>query len=371
MKTKFVILSLLSFVVVGSAFAQIEQDDMYFNSKDRAKLREAQKSNSVVLASSRDAKREQDEDVNPTDSYSARNVNPEFTSRAQSKTAAEDEQDYFVTNYRYANQGFYNNFNTRYNTWYNSSWYRSNYWGSSINGWNSPYYGSAYDMYGNPWANPYYRSGWSSGFSFYYGNSWNYGMNNCFSCSPYAYYDPYYDFYNPYYSYNPYSFWGPSYYNRPMYRYGGGWGTPTRVVYVTGDNRGTYGKRSSRSAQIDRDTDRGTRGTGRIVEGGRDGGRTPSGGRINREQEYYNNTWRNSNRSNNTNSSWSTPSRTATPSWNNNNSNNSNNNSRSSWESQQRSTPSYTPAPSRSSDAGRSSTPSSGGSGGSRSRGRD
>ena len=368
MKNKVIILSLLSFVVVGSAFAQVEQDDMYFNSKDRAKLREAQKTNSVVLASRNS--RERDEDINPTDSYSARNVNPEFTSRAQSKTAAEDEQDYFVTNYRYANQGYYNNFNTRYNTWYNSSWYRSNYWGSSINGWNSPYYGSAFDAYGNPWANPYYRSGWSSGFSFYYGNSWNYGMNNCFSCSPYAYYDPYYDFYNPYNAYSPYSFWGPSYYNRPMYRYGGGWGTPTRVVYVNDVNRGVYGKRSSRSAQIERDGDRGTRGTGRIVEESRDGGRTPSGGRINREQEYYNNTWRNSNRSN-TNSSWSTPSRTATPSWNNNNSNNSNSNSRSSWESQQRSTPSYTPAPSRSSDAGRSSTPSSGGSSGSRSRGRD
>ncbi len=367
MKIKVIILGLLSFVVFGNAFAQVEQDDMYFNAKDRAKLREAEKSNSIAYTSSRKAK-ERDEDSNPTDSYSARNVNPEYTSRAQSQTSQSDEEDYYVANYRYANQSYYNNFNSNYNNWYNNPWYRSNYWGSSIYGWNSPYYGSPYDAWGSPWGNPYYRSSWSSGFSFYYGNSWNYGWNNCFSCSPYAYYDPYMDFYNPYYAYgyNPYMSFG-----RPYYYGGGAWNRPYRVVYIENDDyRGNYGKRNSRSSQLSRDSDQGTRTNGRIVDG-RDG-RTNSGGRVNREQEHYNSTWRNTNRSN-TNSSYSTPPRTSTPSWNNNNSNNSGN-SRSSWESQQRSTPSYSPSPSRSSDAGRSSSPPSGGSSGSgsrSSRGRD
>lgn len=364
MKIKVIILSLLSFVVVGSALGQVEQDDMYFNAKDRAKLREAEKSNSIALASAKQSRQGSDEDSNPTDSYSARNVNPEFTSRSQSETSKADEEDYYVPNYRYANQSYFNDFNRNYNNWFNNPWYRTNSWGSSMNGWNSPYYGSVYDSWGG--ANPYYRSGWSSGFSFYYGRSWNYGMNNCFSCSPYAYYDPYYDFYNPYYGYNSFNpYWG-----RPSY-YGGGWNRPTRVVYIENDDyRTNYGKRSSRSGQINRDRDSGTRGNGRVVDG-RDG-RTNSGGRVNREQEYYNNTWRNTNRSN-TNSSYTTPARTATPSWNSNDNNNntnsnSNSNSRTSWESQQRSTPSYTPAPSRSSDAGRSSTPSGGGSSGSGSR---
>lgn len=186
-------------------------------------------------------------------------------------------------------------------------------------------------------------------------------MNNCFSCSPYAFYDPYYDFYNPYYGYasafNPY--WGGGFYAR-------NWNRPYRVVYVDNDDyRANYGKRASRSSQLSRDNDMGTRGNGRVAEG-RGANRTNSGGRVNtnREQEYYNNSWRNTNRSNtNTNSSYTAPRRVVTPNWNNSD-NNSNSNSRSSWESQQRSTPSY--SPSRSSDAGRSYTPpSSGGGGGS------
>lgn len=360
MKIKVIIFSLLSVFVIGNAFGQVEQDDMYFNAKDRAKLREAQKSNSLAIASSRKSRKDMDEDLNPTDSYSARNVNPEYISRAQSNSSEADEQDYYVANYRYANQSHYNNFNNNYNNWYNNPWYRSNYWGPSIHGWNSPYYGSAYDAWGNPWANPYYRSGWSSGFSFYYGRSWGYGMNNCFSCSPYGFYDPYYDFYNPYYGYaqsfNPY--WGGSYFRN-------NWNRPYRVVYVENDDyRANYGKRASRSSQLRRDNDMGTRGNGRVADG-RDGSRTNSGGRVNtnREQEYYNNAWRNTNRSNTNTNSYSTPRRAVTPTWNNTNNNNNNSNSRSSWESQQRSTPTF--SPSRSSDAGRSYSPPSRGGGGS------
>ena len=126
-------------------FAQdIEQDDMYFNSTDRAKLREARKTNEVALASVKKTNRNSDayeETLNPTDSYSARNVNPEYTSRAQSQTAREEDEDYFVSNYNYrnSNQNNFNNWNNNFNNWYGNSWYRPNYWGPSINAWNSPY----------------------------------------------------------------------------------------------------------------------------------------------------------------------------------------------------------------------------------------
>ena len=58
-----------------------------------------------------------DEVVNPTDSYSARNVNPEFAARSNSQTAAADNQDYFVNNYKYNTSSNLNNWNNNYNNW--------------------------------------------------------------------------------------------------------------------------------------------------------------------------------------------------------------------------------------------------------------
>ena len=161
MKSKVLLISLLALVSAGSVFAQVEGDDMYFNASDRVKLREARKNNELTLASNRKRQQDEDDRLNPTDSYSARNVNPEFTSRSQSQTSEQDEEDYFVNNYRYSNTSSYNQFNNNFNSWYGNNWYRNNYWGPSISSYDSPYYGSMYDMWGNPWANPYYRSGWS------------------------------------------------------------------------------------------------------------------------------------------------------------------------------------------------------------------
>ena len=79
MKSKVVILSLVSLLFTVAASAQgIENDDMYFNSKDRAKLNAAKATE--VSASIKKSKKATvaDEAVNPTDSYSARNVNPEY-----------------------------------------------------------------------------------------------------------------------------------------------------------------------------------------------------------------------------------------------------------------------------------------------------
>jgi hypothetical protein len=372
MKLKVLFLSMLATALIGSAVAQVENDDMYFNSSDRVKLKEARKAEQMTLASNRANRNSDEEGLNPTDSYSARNVNPEFTSRSQSGTAAEDEEEYFVSNYRYNNASQFNNWNSNFNNWYGSSWYRNNYWGPSIYGWNSPYYGSAYDTWGNPWSNPYYQSGWSSSFSFYYGNSWNYGWGNTYN--PYCGYgyDPYGGGYSPYYGYG--SYYGSPFRSRNSYY-------PTYVVVADNDSRGAaYGKRASRSSQYNRETYGGNRGT-YSDNGGRDrantGGR--SGSTSGRERtEYYNNSWRNNN--DNSTISTSTPTRSAsTPTRTFNSGNNSSNTRSSSWESQQRSvsqpstpTRSFDSTPTRSFD----STPtrssggnsSSGGSSGSHSR---
>ncbi len=103
MKSKVALLSLVSFLFAFAASAQgVENDDMYFNSKDRAKLNATKASEVSYTASIKKNKKEivEDEPVNPTDSYSARNVNPEFAARSNSETAQADNEDYFVNNYQ-------------------------------------------------------------------------------------------------------------------------------------------------------------------------------------------------------------------------------------------------------------------------------
>ena len=364
MKVKVLFFSMLATAMVGSAVAQVENDDMYFNASDRAKLKEARKAEQV-LASNRSTKNSKEEELNPTDSYSARNVNPEFTSRSQSETTAEDEEEYFVTNYRYNNATQYNNWNNNFNNWYGSSWYRSNYWGPSIYGWNSPYYGSAYDGWGSPWANPYYRSGWSTSFSFSYGNAWNYGN---------GYYDPYYGFaYDPYWGsyYSPYCGYG-SYYGSPFrsrYSY-----YPTYVVVTDNNSRGAaYGKRASRSSQYNRETYGGSResysdnggngrSNGRVSSGSN--GRTNSSGR--ERTEYYNNSWRNANNDNSISTSSPTRS-TSTPTRSFNTGSNNSDTRSSSWSTPSTPTRSFDSTPTRSFDSGTRSSGSNSSSGGSRS----
>ena len=218
---------------------------MYFNSKDRAKLKSQKASEEAsVMASAKKTKKNQvieDEPVNPTDSYSARNVNPEFAARSNSQTAQADNQDYFVNNYRYNTNSNLNNFNNNFNTWNSNAWYSPNYYGSSINSWNTPYYGSYYDAYGSPWYNPYYRSGWSSSFSYYWGSSYNYGWGSGFGMAC-AYGNPYMNSWG----YAPYS-------------YGSGWGNnyyyPGSVVVVNNNyaepgKNVVYGKRASHGSAV-------------------------------------------------------------------------------------------------------------------------
>ena len=103
MKIKGFLIAAFSVVGIGGALAQgVEYDDMYFNSEDRVKLN-AQRGDVAYNTPSKAKKFDynESESLNPTDSYSARNVNPEYTSRAHTQTAQQDEEDYFVNNYQY------------------------------------------------------------------------------------------------------------------------------------------------------------------------------------------------------------------------------------------------------------------------------
>lgn len=331
MKIKNILLAFFCSVLVLPLAAQdVEHDDMYFTASDRAKLK-AKRNGERMVALSREKEEEQLEQdyINPTDSYSARDINPEYTSRLNAAEAQADNEDYFINNYRVAKQADFNNWNNNYNNWYNSQWYGSSYFGPNVNSWNNPYYGGYYDSWGNSWNNPYYRSGWSTSMSFGYGNSWGYGYNNGWGMG---------------YGYPMNNYWHNSWYT-PAYA---GWYSPWRsygyypgqIVIVEGNSRGpVYGKRPSRGRNYATSTD--TRPRNNNVD------RTAYGqnGRVAQKQEpYYNRTYSNSTTNTNTNSSFrpvQQNSRSNTQynrTWSNGNNNNNNNSS--SWSAPSRSTPS-------------------------------
>jgi hypothetical protein len=348
MKSKMALLSLVSFLFTFAVSAQeIENDDMYFNSKDRAKLKALKGTEVSYTASIKNNRKEKEkvevedeEALNPTDSYSARNVNPEYEARSNAQSAQSDNEDYFVSNYHYNNASSYNNWNNNFNRWYSNPWYGANYYDPYINSWNSPYYGSYYDQWGNPWRNPYYRSGWSTSFSYYWGSSWDYGWGMGLG---YGNMNPYYNSWawNPYAGYSP---WG-SYY---------GWGYPSTVVVVEGNRYApVYGKRNSRSSNLSREASRTSRTYQPDAVNGT-GGRPAIGGRTatstsRTQSDYYNRGWRNQTQQN-SNPSYSNPNSTRS-SWESN--------TRSSWRESNSggsSNNSYSPSRSSGFDSGRSSS---------------
>jgi hypothetical protein len=368
-------LSLAALILTATAFGQVENDDMYFNSKDRAQLK-AQKiseESSYVMATAKKTKKTEqaaaEEVINPTDSYSARNVNPEFAARSNSQTAAADNQDYFVNNYQYTTASNLNNWNSNFNSYYNNSaWYNNNYYNPGmysmygVTGMNSPFYGNYYGGYYDPWGSPYYQTPYSS--------MWNYGWNSGIGFGmSYGFGSPYY---SSYYG-NPYG----GYYGGGYGYYGGGYGYPGNIVVVNnhyyGDNgrNVVYGKRATHGAMITAPQDAAyTRSRTSYVPTTRP---DVTGGRVatttsQRQDDYYNRSWRNSQQS-----SYSNPSRnSSSDSWNN-----TSNRSGSDSFYRHDSGSSYSPSRSSSSfDSGgggggsRSSAPASSGSNG-RTRGRD
>lgn len=357
MKIRIVIGVLMASALAFQVVAQVENDDMYFKAKDREKLRAENASASVNVNDKIDndyknfKKKHFDEseaiteNVNPTDSYSARTVNPEYISRSNSEQASEDEQNYYVEGYtppntydsyrggNYANNNFSNN-------WGNNNWnYRNSWYGNSFyDPFYSPYYG-----FRDPWMNPYYSggSGWTMSLGYTWGNSWgpgwNYGMGYGWGGN-----------YNPYGYYSPYSNWGYSNWGYPTYYSNGG--------YYENNSGVTYGKRPSRHSAVVTPTQRSNQ---RVTNGN-------TNGRVRQtSDEYYVKPMR---RTSTFENSYSRPTSTS-PGTRTRESYNSN--------SRESSRPSYS-TPSRSSSystpsrsGGGSSTPSrsSGGSSGSRSRG--
>lgn len=173
MKKLFVISLITGCTIV--AMAQ-EYDDMYFRARDRKSF---SSSEPAFVSNYENFKRQHfpesaQETINPTDSYSARQLNPEFSARSLADVAAADDENYFVENFRPSsatsvpfNNSYY--FNNPWNNpwgmgWYSSAWARP---------WRNPWYWGFNDPWMNPWMNPWMPGGgwgWTPG--------WNYGFNS-------------------------------------------------------------------------------------------------------------------------------------------------------------------------------------------------
>jgi hypothetical protein len=194
------------------------------------------------------------------------------------------------------------------------------------------------------------------------GSSWNYGWGSGIGMGmSYAYGNPYMNS------------WGYPGYGYGGYGYGGGYGYyPTTVVIVNngGDNgrNVVYGKRAShggmvtvpRDASYTRTRTNYANSLTPVDAGGRVS-TTPTSGRTQRQEDYYNRAWRGSQQTQSSNPSRSS-SKDSWNNWNNNpNSSWNNNSTRSSYDS---------PSGSGGGGATRQSAPASSGSNG-RTRGRD
>jgi hypothetical protein len=249
MKATIVIGGFLSLMSLPAVAQQVENDDMYFTAKDREKLRVAMAETPAVAVNTTKPKQQQKElteeviipeDLNPTDSYSARTINPEYISRVNSEQASEDEQNYYLEGYTatntfdsYSASQFSNTSNC--GTCWNS--YPNSYYGGSAWNYYSPYYG-----YNDPWRTPYYgmSPGWNMSLGYLFGgwgSGWNLGLSytwgNAWVYNPY-YYNPYY--HNPY-NYSPYSYSNRGYQYAPNSNTENGVIRRTRTLAVTPTQR--------------------------------------------------------------------------------------------------------------------------------------
>jgi hypothetical protein len=284
MKTMRITIGLVWLLTISFSVLAQEYDDMYFGKKDREKLKAERASfnaNDKIDSDYKAFKKKHfndeeelvEETVNPTDSYSARQINPEYIARSNSEQASGDEQNYFVEGYNPVNTTTPNYNNSYYsNNWNNNNWnngwnnpYYTGFYGAGFrNTWNSPYYGGFNDPWYSPynsWGSPYYN-----GFYSPYGYQGGWNMSLTYSWG---------NFYNPYnfYGYSPY-YYGGCYY-------------PTTVVYVNRDNNAratSYGKYDSRNGNISKydPNARNSSGTSR------DRNTTGRVSTTNRQEEYYN-----------------------------------------------------------------------------------
>jgi hypothetical protein len=379
MKTRLFFLPVLALTTIMSVSAQqIESDDVYFTSKDRAK----EKASRLVSFSANN-------NIRATDQYSGRDINPEYNSRlnVNSDAIQGSTTPYFNSNYKPAVPG-----NLRYpsNPYYGNSFYNSPY-----SSWNNSFSSGLYGAPGMYGFNPY--------------NSGLYSPYSVFSPYDYmsmgaSYYSP--SYYSPMmfgYGYSPFAYSSMMYYYMyaPYYGYGSGMGSGYGGDITTTT---ASGKRTSRSSMTNNSVVPSSPATvySPAAPAQNDYPYTlpASGGRTGTAQ-YYQPDWRNnpdvisnsndSRRQNGSSYSRSQSLGTQNPSWSGStsrstwNNTNSSNSSGRSFESQTRIqsvSPSYSSPPSFSSPSPSFSSPSSspswggggssssGGGGGQSSRGR-
>lgn len=279
MKSRITFTGMLMITAVIAASAQAEFDDMYFKAGDRAKIAASRPLSELSMRQS-----EVKTPINPTDSYSARNVNPEYISQSGNASAQQEQASYFTSDYvpTAVNQNIYNS---------PANW---NYYGMNnpymmgmnpyrFGGYN-PYYGSAWglDPYGY---NSFYRPGlnFSMGMGMGWGmNSWGYSPWNNYGMNSWAW-DPY--------GYNSFSPWG---WNNMGWN---SWYRPTVIIVGGGDSgsRVAYGKRSSRSSDMNNSVNSGggSRQSAAIQNDTRSGSNSRSATSTNSTNEnYYQRGWR-------------------------------------------------------------------------------
>jgi len=345
MKFRITFLSILTVLTAFVVSAQeVEVDDMYFRSKDREVLASSQ--TLTMKAASKEL--EVISPINPTDSYSARNVNPEYLSQTKVNPSSANQNPvaYFVPGYvptgvnqNIYDQSGYSNYNGMMMNPYSS-------FGMGMGGMNMGGMGMMPGLYNpynsfnsGPWGydpygyNSFYRPGWNTSMSMSMG--WGMGMGGFNNWgSPW----------NNFYGMNS---WGMNPWGLSGMGYGGGyygynsWYRP-QVVIINGDTNArnqVYGKRSSRSNDLNNNVTTSNRQNSMVVDThGRTRG-SSSNGRVSGNENqaagsYYQRGWRSNpeTNSNATRSGWVNPNsgRSATDynnAWNNSNNTRSNLNS--------------------------------------------
>lgn len=276
MKSRITCLSLLLAMGVFAVNAQ-ESDDMYFRASDRTKVAALKP---LMELSSRQS--EQRTPINPTDSYSARNVNPEYISQSANSTVESEQVTYFTSDYvpTSVNQNIYND---------RANW---NYYGM-----NNPYMMGGMYPYGVGRYNPYWgNSIWDPyGYNSFYGSGLNLSMGMSWGLNSWGY-SPW----NSYYGMNSWA-WDPYGYNS-FWGWNSGWGwnnywRPT-VIIVGGNDGSTgvvYGKRASRSSNMNNQivSSTGSRQSSSAIQNDtRDTNHSRTAARTTNEN-YYQRGWRN------------------------------------------------------------------------------
>jgi hypothetical protein len=345
MQLKSFLIGCLSLAVATGASAQVEYDDMYFNSADRRELN-ALKGTPTLALTGKKKKALTEEFNNPTDSYSARNINPEHVSRSNANEARTDDLDYFITNYTRKSAAGYSAWHNQFNSWYNSPWYTTGWYGASRWYPFTPYYSHMYTPYWSStlydpfWYDPWYYDTFYMGLG---GPAWRFGYG---------------------FNYGFPAYWGIS--------HGFGWYNSwyPRVIIVDNDaipnvqyrKRPTRGVASYNNSTVTNSRSRSSVSTPPSYNRPNTGGRTSSGittSNSSQQSSYYNKNWRSASQSAPGRSSWSSDSNTRSSY------------DRGSYDRGSRA-PSYSPSPQRSyggSSYGGGSSGSSGGGSNGRSRG--